>query len=110
MGQLEGKVAVITGASSGIGRATAVQLAEAGAAVAVLGRKQEALDDVAAEIKAKGGRVLPRALDVRDHEAMAKLAHENFKWTTVCDNITVQYDPIGDSKQHVIRLRFSLSS
>jgi len=42
--------------------------------------------------------------------AMAKLAHKNFKWTTVCDNITVQYDPIGDSKQHVIRLRFPLGT
>jgi NADP-dependent 3-hydroxy acid dehydrogenase YdfG len=71
--QLEGKVAVITGASSGIGRATAVQLAQEGAAVAVLGRNQQALDELTAEIKASGGRVLPRALDVRDDAAMAKL-------------------------------------
>jgi NADP-dependent 3-hydroxy acid dehydrogenase YdfG len=73
MGVLEGKVAVITGASSGIGRATAVQLAEEGAAVAILGRNQQALNELTAEIKANGGRVLPRALDVRDDGAMAQL-------------------------------------
>jgi NADP-dependent 3-hydroxy acid dehydrogenase YdfG len=73
MGVLEGKAAVVTGASSGIGRATAVQLAAEGAAVAVLGRNQQALDELTAEIRANGGRVLPRALDVRDDTAMAKL-------------------------------------
>ncbi|HEU0072696.1 MAG TPA: SDR family oxidoreductase [Dehalococcoidia bacterium] len=73
MANLEGKVAVVTGASSGIGRSTAVMLAAEGAAVAVLGRNQQALDEVSAEIKAAGGRVLARAVDVRDDKAMAQL-------------------------------------
>ncbi len=73
MAQLEGKVAVVTGASSGIGRSTAVLLAAEGAAVAVLGRNQQALDEVSAEIKQAKGRVLTRAIDVRDDKAMAKL-------------------------------------
>jgi NADP-dependent 3-hydroxy acid dehydrogenase YdfG len=73
MAQLEGKVAVVTGASSGIGRATAVQLAEAGAAVVALGRNQQALDELSAEIQLANGRVLARAVDVRDHAAMALL-------------------------------------
>ena len=51
---LKGKVAVITGASKGIGEAMAYILAEAGAKVVVSSRKQEAVDEVAAEMKAKG--------------------------------------------------------
>lgn len=73
MADLEGKVAVVTGASSGIGRSTAVMLAAEGAAVAAVGRNQGALDELSAEIKAAGGRVLARAVDVRDDKAMAQL-------------------------------------
>jgi clavulanate-9-aldehyde reducatase len=65
-GPLEGRVAAVTGASSGIGEATAVALAEAGAAVALGARRRERLDAVAERITAAGGRALPLEVDVAD--------------------------------------------
>jgi uncharacterized protein len=58
------KRAVITGGSSGLGRALAAALVERGARVAIVARGQEALDRVAAELSARGGDVLPIAADV----------------------------------------------
>ncbi len=58
---LEGKVALITGASRGIGRATAIGLAEAGADVVVSSRKLPDLEKVAEEIREKGRKALPIA-------------------------------------------------
>jgi len=52
---LAGRVALVTGASQGIGRACAVRLASAGAAVAVAARNQTKLDELVSEIKASGG-------------------------------------------------------
>lgn len=56
---LEGKVALVTGGSRGIGKAIALAFADAGADVVVSGRKLPALEEVAAEIKALGRRALP---------------------------------------------------
>ena len=66
---LEGKVAAITGASSGIGAATAVALASAGAAVALGARREDRLRELAERIDAEGGRARPLALDVGDEES-----------------------------------------
>ncbi len=75
---LDGKVAVVTGASSGIGRALASALAEAGAAVVLAARRLEALETAAAEFTAGGGRAAAVALDLGDHhklgDAAARLA------------------------------------
>jgi 3-oxoacyl-[acyl-carrier protein] reductase len=60
---LDGKVAVVTGASRGIGRATAQALAANGAAVAVIARDQQALAAVAVEIEADRGRAVPVPAD-----------------------------------------------
>lgn len=57
-GQLAGKVALVTGASSGIGEAAALCLAEAGATVAVCARRVERLSGLVAQIEAAGGRAL----------------------------------------------------
>jgi NADP-dependent 3-hydroxy acid dehydrogenase YdfG len=73
MGKLDGKVAVITGGSSGIGRATALALTGEGAAVALCGRKQSALDEVVQAITSKGGRAFARAIDVRADKDVAGL-------------------------------------
>ncbi|MCH8066919.1 MAG: SDR family NAD(P)-dependent oxidoreductase, partial [Chloroflexi bacterium] len=55
MAKLDSKVAVVTGGSSGIGRATAISLAAEGAAVAIGGRKADALAEVAGVITGQGG-------------------------------------------------------
>jgi NADP-dependent 3-hydroxy acid dehydrogenase YdfG len=66
---LSGKVALVTGASSGIGAATAVALAEAGAAVAIGARRKDRLTDLAARLRDGGTRVLELDLDVTDEQA-----------------------------------------
>lgn len=63
---LNGKVAVITGSSKGIGKAMALTLAEAGAKVVVSSRKQDAVDAVAAEFKAQGLEAIGIACHVGD--------------------------------------------
>ena len=71
--ELNGKSALITGATSGIGRATALRFAAAGAQVAIVGRDKEALARTAAEITDAGGTVLPLQADVCDQAATATL-------------------------------------
>jgi len=70
---LSGKVALITGASRGIGQAIAESLAEAGAQVILASRKQDQLDRVAAQIRASGGEALAIATHTGDPQAVAKL-------------------------------------
>ena len=61
---------LITGASAGIGRATAIRLARKGASVAICARRADRLDEVAAEIRSAGGRALPVVADVTDDDSM----------------------------------------
>jgi 3-oxoacyl-[acyl-carrier protein] reductase len=66
MFSLKDKVALVTGASQGIGRATSLALAEAGAKVAVAARSTEKLASLVAEIEAAGGQALAVPMDVAD--------------------------------------------
>ena len=71
---LSSSVVVVTGASSGIGRATAFAFARAGAKVVLAARREEALRDAAAECERHGAEALAVATDVRDPAAMERLA------------------------------------
>ncbi|WP_149263958.1 SDR family oxidoreductase [Actinomadura sp. K4S16] len=78
---VQGKVIAITGASSGIGEATARHLASLGAAVVLGARRTERLDRLAAEIKAAGGEAAATRVDVTDPEdlrSLVSLAVERF--------------------------------
>ena len=71
--QLKGAVAVVTGASSGIGEAVAVRLAQRGAKVVLAARRKDRLDELADRIERAGGRALAIRCDVTDREQLASL-------------------------------------
>jgi NAD(P)-dependent dehydrogenase (short-subunit alcohol dehydrogenase family) len=73
---LSNKVVVVTGASSGIGRATALAFAKAGANVVLAARREQALDDAAAECRTHGVEALAVPTDVRDRAAVQRLAEQ----------------------------------
>jgi clavulanate-9-aldehyde reducatase len=68
-GPLEGKVVAITGASSGIGEATAVALARAGAAVTLAARRADRIAEIAERVERDGGRALAIVTDVGDESS-----------------------------------------
>jgi len=78
---IKGKVVIITGASSGIGKATAKLLAAKGAQVVLGARRADKLDQIIAEITASGGKAAAQVMDVTsqaDNEAIVKLALDTF--------------------------------
>ncbi|MCM8594543.1 SDR family oxidoreductase [Accumulibacter sp.] len=70
-GQIEGKIVLVTGGSSGIGKATIRKLAEAGAIAVTIARNPEALDAVRREFEADGLRLITHAVDVADPQQCA---------------------------------------
>src|SRR5262245_52150622 len=70
---MEGRVAIVTGSGTGIGRATANVLAEHGASVVLAGRRAELLERTATEITERGHRALVVPTDVTDDDACQRL-------------------------------------
>jgi 2-deoxy-D-gluconate 3-dehydrogenase len=78
---LDGKIAIVTGASRGIGRDIALALARAGADLALVARDREQLEEVCREVEHIGRRALPLALDLTAEGAAARMAdqvHDHF--------------------------------
>ncbi len=102
MGGLDGTVALVTGASSGIGEATARALAAEGAEVALVARRAERLDQLGGEIADSGGTALPIEADVSEREqaerAVAVAAEELGRLDVVVNNAGVMLlGPIVDA-------------
>jgi NADP-dependent 3-hydroxy acid dehydrogenase YdfG len=70
MGLIDGRVALVTGAGTGIGREASILLAQEGATVVLTGRRIEPLKGVAAEIKKQGGKAISRSLDIESRAAI----------------------------------------
>ncbi|MBT4126454.1 MAG: SDR family NAD(P)-dependent oxidoreductase [Chloroflexi bacterium] len=73
MGHLDGQVAIITGAGTGIGREAALMFADEGAKLVITGRRIEPLNEVVALIEAKGGSAVAKSVDMEDSNAAAAL-------------------------------------
>jgi 3-oxoacyl-[acyl-carrier protein] reductase len=76
MGQLTGKVAIVTGASRGIGAAAALALGKAGVTVVLAARDGRMAGDVAQSVAAAGGTAIARSIDVSDYSSVAALVAE----------------------------------
>jgi len=96
---LSGKVAIVTGASSGIGRAAAALFAREGASVVVAGRRQAALDELVSEIAARGGHATALAGDVTNErfaEALVERATSEFGGVDVALNNAATLGDLGN--------------
>ena len=78
MAALDGKVAIVTGASRGIGEAAALALGEAGASVALAARSAQQLEANVRRIVAAGGKAFALECDVSDYEACQRLAQQGY--------------------------------
>jgi NAD(P)-dependent dehydrogenase (short-subunit alcohol dehydrogenase family) len=95
---LSGKVAVITGGGRGIGQATALRLAAAGAKVAVAARSENALLETVEHIREAGGQALPISVDVTDYSTVEKLierVNQTFGGVDILVNNAGEFGPIG---------------
>jgi NADP-dependent 3-hydroxy acid dehydrogenase YdfG len=96
MSKLKGQVAIVTGAGSGIGQATAKMLAAEGAEVVIAGRRPDPLEVVAKDIQKAGGKARVRACDVAKHDDAVGLV----AWTIeTCGKVDVLVNNAGFSSR-----------
>ena len=84
-GELASKVALVTGATSGIGRATALRFAESGASVVAVGRNEKALNEVTEEIRARGGVAQAIQADVTKDSAAEQIITQTIEKFSTLD-------------------------
>ncbi|WP_374562634.1 SDR family oxidoreductase [Ideonella sp.] len=102
MGRLSGKVALITGASAGIGRATAQLFAAEGAQLVIGARRQGELDDLVAQIRLSGGAAVALAGDVRSEDyaqALVALARQHYGRLDIAFNNAGTLGEVGPSNE-----------
>ena len=102
--RLTGTVALVTGASSGIGEATALAMAAEGAGVAVLARRRQRLDDLAGRITADGGSALVVEADITERDqaeaAVRRVVDELGRLDTVVNNAGLMLvGPVADAPE-----------
>jgi NAD(P)-dependent dehydrogenase (short-subunit alcohol dehydrogenase family) len=100
MKSLAGKVAIVTGASSGIGRASALLFAAEGASVVLAARRREVLEEVALEIERARGRAVALAGDIGDEayaRALVEIAVDKFGRLDVAFNNAATLGAMGDT-------------
>lgn len=103
MGRLEGKVGIITGSGSGIGRACALAFGREGAAVVVADLNEEAAGTVADEIRSAGGKAIAYRIDVSDEARaidMIRTTVSTFGRLDVLHNNAVMTDPNLNKRDH----------
>ena len=108
------RVAIVTGASSGIGEASARCLADAGFAVALVARRRPRLEVLAKQIEARGGRALPIEADLADHAATSAVVRETLESFGRIDVLlnNAGYSPAGAIEQlsrDVVRHSFDVN-
>ena len=103
MFSLTGKVALVTGASQGIGRNTALALAVAGAKVAVAARNEEKLTSLVAEIVAAGGEAIGPAADLQLSAALPVARYVEYLTPTpyIDELITTPFKPDAEGFLHI---------
>lgn len=94
---LRDKACVITGGGSGIGRATALRFADAGAVVFLVGRTKAKIETVRSEIEAAGGRAFAYAVDVSDRDDVFRMVEDVER---VCGTVDVLVNSAGHSSPH----------
>lgn len=104
---LDGRVAFISGAGHGIGRATAMAMARLGAVVGINDLKQEFVEETVREVRSQGGRALPLVQDVATREGMRaavqRLADEAGRLDVMVNNAAwVRYQPLAEITPEVL--------
>ncbi len=94
---LRGKVCIITGGGSGIGRGAALLMAEQGAKIALVGRTASKVKAVRDEIKAHGGEALAFGLDVADYDGVRQMTQQTLD---AFGRIDVLVNNAGHSSRH----------